>query len=165
MKPRLIIPALAGLALSAFLFPGEAPAECGPGPIIFKKSKGILQQSVAISTNILISPIYFLAITTGTSDCTNDGIIKREHEQSEFVAWNLENLSRDMARGQGSHLAALAGLMGCRPAVYPDFTRLAKANYARLFPVQERRADALLVELKREMASDPVLSAGCTRIS
>ena len=165
MKPRLMIPALAGLVLSVFLNPVQALAECGPGPIIVKKSRGIIQQTLAISTNVTIFPIYTLAITMGTSDCTNDGILKREHEQSEFVAWNLENLSRDIARGRGSHVAALAGLMGCRPALYPDFARLAQANYERLFPVQERRADDLLVELKREMASDPVLSAGCDRIS
>jgi len=86
---------------------------------------------------------------------------RREYEQRVFATLNLENLSQDMARGAGSYVETLAGLMGCPTALHGDFARLTQEQFGVLFPALDTRPEAMLSGLKRELVRHPNLATAC----
>jgi hypothetical protein len=53
----------------------------------------------------------FLSSTSGKSWFTEDGLIKTDHRVQAFMAFNIENIKHDMAKGQGEYLDSLSTLM------------------------------------------------------
>jgi hypothetical protein len=78
----------------------EKGAGCGLGKMLFEGKSGMVPHILAATTNGSSGNNTF-GITSGTSGCEADSVIKREHEQEVFVANNFDNLSQDMARGDG----------------------------------------------------------------
>lgn len=156
---------LAMLAMLAMLLTGASPAwaKCGPGPLVTMDNKGIVLQSIGATTNAILLPTQTLAITSGTSGCSNDGLVKEEYEQELFVAVNFGRLSGDIARGQGGYLDSLAELMGCERAAYPAFAALTQAHLQDLLDL-EAQPRAAVAHLRSAMTGHPMLGA-CTRIS
>jgi hypothetical protein len=62
-----------------------------------------------------------------------------------FVVSTFENLSQDMARGQGEYLASLVTMMGIPIQDQPAFFSLAQDRYRTLM---ERREDSPLAVIK-----------------
>jgi hypothetical protein len=75
-------------------------------------------------------------ISFGTSGCTNDGQVMAARKPDMFVASTFENLSEDLARGQGEHLASLGTMMGVSVEHQPAFFSLAQEPVSNL--VEER---------------------------
>ena len=147
-----------------------ARADCGPGPIVTQKNKKSLWQSLGASTNATFLPTQTFSITTGTSGCSNSGVIKKEYEQRLFVAVHMDNIQRQMARGQGAHLDALASLLGCRTEYHGHFAGMTRHKLGLLLPADapeesEIEPARLLARLKAEMRADRLLAGGCSRIS
>ncbi len=153
-----------GLALGSAI-PEARAADCAVGGFVVNKRTGIVEQVLAFSTNATFFLTYTGAITSGTSGCSNSGIIKREYEQEIFVTANYDALSSDLAQGQGQTVAALSALMGCRPALSGEFGRMAQAHFDRLVTGGPERAAGLLAELKDELRAHPALSQGCSRLA
>src|SRR5271156_1174771 len=120
-----------GLVLGS-VAPEVRAADCAVGGFVVNKRQGILTQLLAFTTNGTFFITYAGAITTGTSGCSNSGIIKRDVEQEVFVAANYDALSNDLAQGQGDRLSSLSSLMGCSTAQSGEFGRVAQANFNRL---------------------------------
>ena len=102
----------AGLAMAAN--PDTGPG-CGLGKLAwsdYKDQKEIAPQVLMATTNGTFGSTTF-GISSGTSGCTNDGKIMSEQKTTMFAQLNFENLSQEMAQGQGEHLASLATLDGC----------------------------------------------------
>jgi hypothetical protein len=76
-----------------------------------------------------------------------------------FVASTFENLSVDMAQGQGEHLASLVTMMGVPGEHQPAFFSLAQDRYRTLM---ERGEDSPLAVIKaiQEVAVGHPLLAG-----
>jgi len=165
MKKSLLFSAVLGVLVASLGVFGQAKANCGPGPVVTGMNKGMLQQSLGASTNATFLPTQTLAITSGTSGCSNSGVVIRDAEQRFFVAVNLANISQQMAQGGGSHLDSLAGLLGCPAELYPRFAGFTRRNFAALVPVEGTRPAELLTQLKRGMRSDPRFADSCSRIS
>jgi hypothetical protein len=150
------------------LFGGAAlagtDAGCGLGSVVFKGQKGMGPQILAATTNASFGSQSF-GITSGTSNCNADSVVKNDVEQKVFVAANLDNLSQEMAQGQGQYVSALAGLMGCPTAAQGEFAKLSQEKYGTLFPSSDVKAEAVLAGLKLEMGRHPWLAAACTRIA
>lgn len=165
MKRLLTLSVL--LAMFAYLpgLLGQAQAECGPGPLVVQNKKGSLLQSFGATTNASFLPTQTFAITSGTSGCSNSGIIKKDVEQRLFVAVHMDNIYQEMAQGGGSHLDALASLMGCQTVSYGRFAGVTRHNLGRLFPAGEVSPVELLARLKQTMRGDAALAQGCSRIS
>jgi len=101
----------AGLAIAAN--PDTGPG-CGLGKLAwsdYSHQKSIGPQVLMATTNGTFGSGTF-GISSGTSGCTNDGKVMAEHKTIMFAQLNFENLSQEMAQGQGEHLASLATLMG-----------------------------------------------------
>ena len=131
---------------------------CGLGYLLFQGQRGILPQILAATTNGTFGNQTF-GMTTGTSGCSPDGIVSREHETEVYAQATIENLSQEMAQGQGEHLASLATLMGVPGKLQPAFFQLTQEHYATLFPTAQNDSSAMLVALKSIMAADPVLAS------
>jgi len=102
----------AGFAMAA-ANPDTGPG-CGLGKLAwgdYAHQKNIAPQVLMATTNGTFGSQTF-GISTGTSGCTNDGKVMSEHKTTMFAQLNFENLSQEMAQGQGEHLASLATLMG-----------------------------------------------------
>lgn len=70
--------------------------------------------------------------TTGKSWYSEDGLLRPEQRPIAFTTSNYETVKRDIARGQGEHLASLATLLGVSPAHVNEFGLFAQARYAAL---------------------------------
>lgn len=159
---------IVGLSLAVAwgsLAPAAHAADCAVGGFVVNKRTGIVEQLLAFSTNGTFFITYSGAITSGTSGCSNSGIVKEEYEQRIFVTANYDALSADLAQGQGQHGTALAALLGCRPELRGEFVRVAQAHFAALVTGGPEQADALIAALKDELRVHPALSQGCSRLA
>jgi DUF3015 family protein len=158
-----------GIVLAVVLLAGMVreglAADCAVGGFVVNKRTGIIEQLLAFTTNGTFFITYAGAITTGTSGCSNSGIIKQEYEQQVFVAANYDALSGDMARGQGEYLAAMSALMGCPAALSGEFGQIARTHFDQIVSEAPGRAPALLAALKDAMRVHPALSASCARLA
>lgn len=162
MNPLFRSATLSALAIFCAV---PAWAFCGPGPVVTMNSKSIIVQSLGATINATFLPTQALAITSGTSGCTNSGLVLEEQEREEFVAHNIDNLAHDMAQGRGPYLETMAVLMGCRAETHGEFARFAQQSYARLFSEADTRPATLLARLRQHMARHAVLSGGCPGLS
>ncbi|MDC4224603.1 MAG: DUF3015 domain-containing protein [Candidatus Manganitrophus sp.] len=130
---------------------------CGVGTMIFKGQKGVVPQVLAATTNGTLGNQTF-GISTGTLGCTQDGVVKNEEKVNVFANANLDNLSQEMAQGQGEHLASLAALLGIPAEHQTDFYTMTQAKYTAIFPTEKTTSGEMLVALNQEMSTHPNLS-------
>jgi hypothetical protein len=83
---------------------------CGLGSIIFEGQNGLVSQTFAATSNGTFGNQTF-GITSGTSNCEEYKTFTYNEKLNTFVADNMDNLARDIARGQGEYLNTLAVLM------------------------------------------------------
>ncbi|TAJ10832.1 MAG: DUF3015 domain-containing protein [Nitrospirae bacterium] len=155
-----------GLALAAN--PDNGPG-CGLGKLVwseYKHQKNIAPQVLMATTNTGFGVLFTtqtFAISSGTSGCTNDGVVMAEHKAEVFAASNFEGLSQDMAQGRGEHLASLATLMGVPVEQQPAFFALSQERYRELLQAGQTSTAAMLTALHDAMAQHPVLAKVSTR--
>ena len=130
-------------------------AGCGLGSVVMGKDGN---QILAATTNGTFGNQTF-AITTGTLNCGKDSAVALGREAEAFAEANYASLMRQVAAGQGEHLAGFVTLVGCEPAA-PVFSR-AQAAQGRIF-VDEKTSPSQVVEnFRAVMAADPATAALC----
>ena len=102
-------------------------------------------------------------ISTGTSGCTNDGKVWAEQKTTVFAQLNFENLSQEMAQGQGEHLASLATLMGVPAEHHAAFFAMTQERYTSLVKTGEASPVAMVKAINDAIATHPVLAQVSTR--
>jgi hypothetical protein len=70
-----------------------------------------------VTTNGIFGSQTF-GISSGTSGCTNDGLIMK-NKHINLAKNASDNLAQEMAQGQGEHLAFLATLLGVPEEAQP----------------------------------------------
>jgi hypothetical protein len=133
---------------------------CGLGKLAWadlKRQKDIAPQVLMATTNGTFGSQTF-GISFGTSGCTNDGKVWAEHKTEHFVAATIDNLTEDMARGQGEHLAALALLLSVPPDHQQTFYALAQERYMEFMSRGETSPNALIKALGEAIAGYPVVA-------
>ncbi len=134
-------------------------AGCGLGSMV-PAWKNDITQVLAATTNGSTSNQTF-GITSGTLNCTDDGIVKLEKAQEVFVHYNHSGLEIEFAKGNGERIEAIATLLGC-PTHSKQIGELTKKNFASIVnPETSKSSQNLLRALKREIGNDPVLSLAC----
>lgn len=83
---------------------------CGLGSIAFEGQNGLFSQTFAATTNGTFGNQTF-GITSGTSNCEQYTTLVSNKKLNTFVADNMDNLARDIARGEGEYINTLAILM------------------------------------------------------
>lgn len=152
----------AGLAMAAN--PDTGPG-CGLGKLAwgdYKGQKEIAPQVMMATTNGTFGSNTF-GISFGTSGCTNDGKVMSEHKTTMFAQLNFENLSQEMAQGQGEHLASLATLMGVPAEHQAEFFVMTQERYTSLVKTGEASPVAMVKAINDAIATHPVLAQVSTR--
>jgi len=133
-------------------------AGCGLGSLVIKEKDRIPQIFAATSNATAYNQL--LGITTGTSNCTSSGVVKKEKEQEVFVHLNYNTLEREMASGKGEKLDTLSSLFGCSNS--KEFGVVAKSNFSKLFGSKDSSPTQLLSQLKEEVNKNETLKTVCS---
>jgi hypothetical protein len=147
-----------GIFFSAHAF--AADSGCGLGSVVIQKnSKGLQLLSMTTNTTFFSQP---LGITFGTSGCSSSGIVSNDQEIKNFVKYNQDDLSREMARGEGERLEVLAELHGCSSAnARTAFMGMTQKSYGRILPASNVDSDEVVVHIRDEMNRDSKLVELC----
>ncbi len=162
-----IIGLLAGVGI-AFASLGHAASgdddvgACGLGSAIWAGKSGIAPKVFALTTNGMASET--IAITAGTSGCSQDGVVKANWKLSSFVEDNKAKLARDISRGSGETLDAVAQLIGVTGQDKVAFVQTTRENMARIFPRDETSTKDILAGLRDVLASNDKLAGYAARI-
>jgi hypothetical protein len=153
---RKILIAVVISAVPAFAFAqANQIGTCGWGNKLFDGQSGMGPQILALTTNGT-SPNTF-SITTGTSGCTQDGVVKSAWKTAMFIDGNKDRLARDMSIGNGETLDSLAHLIGVREEDRAAFGLAVQANVSVIFPSGSTTSDSI-VALKQVLNSDRELA-------
>ena len=116
------------LVLTSFsVFADPKTDGCGLGWQVTKK-KTLMGTSTRFTTNFVVPPT--LGMTSGTLGCDRHSIVKKNMELIHFANANIENLSIEMAQGNGQFVEGFAKTMGCQDV--NEFTSVMKANYSSI---------------------------------
>lgn len=154
----LVLPAFA-LAAGKGMPKGKTypMAGCGLAYILFSEnnnSQGV--QILAGTTNNLYGTQSF-GITSGTSGCTEGGMVTASRESEVYAEVNFRQLQSDIAAGRGEYLSGLAGLLGVKEERKAEFFQLAQVRYSSLFPSAEAGSVELLSGLAKALEDHPEL--------
>jgi Protein of unknown function (DUF3015) len=164
LSKKLVAVALVGLFPLASMAAGENNiGTCGWGSKLFDGQRGVAPQVLGVTTNGTFGNQTF-GISSGTSGCTQDGVVKSNWKTAMFINGNKEKLARDMSIGHGETLDALAKLMGVRDEDKSAFFLATKENFARIYPGADVSADQILASLKQVLAQNTELAVYATTI-
>lgn len=127
--------------------------QCGWGSKIFDGQRGIAPQALAATTNINQTS----AITSGTSGCTQDGVVRSSWKTAAFIDSNMNKLARDISRGEGESLESLASLVGVNEKDNALFAKTLQENFDDIFISQNSDSNAVYSSIKSILASNKSL--------
>jgi len=155
MKKMLAIAALGLLPFgSAF---AAQDIGCGLGTELMKDQKGLIFRVLGATTNGTFGNQTF-GITSGTLGCAKNGVVASDARRSMFAAANVDQLSAEIAAGEGETLATLAALYNVDAADLAAFNALAQSQHAALFPNAQVTTGDVLAALEVAMARDARLA-------
>ena len=163
MKKLLGVVLALGLVLTSSVFSSTAMAQqnnigsCGWGSKLFDGQKGVFPQVLAVTTNGTSGNQTF-AISSGTSGCSQSGVVSSSWKTAMFIDSNMNKLAKDMSAGEGESLVSLASLMGIGEQDRPAFYAETKANFAQIFPKSDVSSKEVAASLKNVLANNAALS-------
>lgn len=132
-------------------------AGCGLGSIVMGRTGS---QVLAATTNA--TGVQAFGITTGTSNCAEDGVAMVDKEKEFFANANYESLMQEIAQGKGENLQAMASLYGCHGDA---FASSMKTHYTAIFPAKDTDSDAMLANIDDVVSSDAALQNACKDVN
>ncbi len=160
---RLVIAAAVLLTASTAFAAGEGlkgsgaygSAGCGLGSLVFGNQPGGVQILASTTNGTFASQTF--GITTGTSNC---GAGMFAPGTKNFVAANREVLAKDISRGTGEAIGALAVINHCADS--SKVGAALQANFSTIFPNESATSDQVTDAILKTLHSDA--SLGCGRI-
>lgn len=128
----------------------QGDAGCGLGSMVIQENTKVMQ-ILAATTNGTGGQIF--AISTGTSNCKSQQIVRNDRAIQYFTEANQSDLSREMAQGQGEKLQTLAALYGCQGDATRAFASKAQASYSAIVPSSDITATAMVQNMNNTIAS------------
>lgn len=159
----LVVVAFIGAQVGMVLAAGIADTGpgCGLGKEVWKNdpnTDNIGKQLLISTTNNPFIPLQAFAITTGSLGCKNNGKLWVQEKVNLFASANFENLTQEMAQGQGEHLASLATLMSVPADQHAAFFAMAQERFTSFATAEEPSPTLLVRTLNDGMAAHPVLA-------
>lgn len=139
--------------------PDNGPG-CGLGKLAWSDygaQKQIAPQVFMATTNGTFGSQTF-GISSGTSGCTNDGVIMK-NKHINLASGAFESLKQEMAQGGGEHLAALATLLGVPEEEQPLFFSVLQDKYTSLVRSEETTPLMMLQAMQEAIAAHPRLAS------
>ena len=154
-----------GMSGIAFGNPPNNGPGCGLGKLAWAETsvskENIAPQVMMATTNGTFGSQTF-GISSGTSGCSNDGKVWASEKVNVFTALNFDNLSQEMAQGQGEHLTSLATLMGIPQEQHQDFFAMTQEKYTILVQAGESSPKAVVKAMHDAMEGHTVLAQAIT---
>lgn len=160
MKKIIILSIMVFLPVMAF---AQNVGNCGWGSKLFDGQRGIAPQVLAVTTNGTSGNQTF-AITSGTSGCTQDGVVKSAWRTAAFIDNNMNRLARDISRGEGETLASLSELIGVAKADREVFATALQNNFDNIFAGENIDSNSVYTGIKNTLASNAVLADYSARL-
>lgn len=125
----IIISSSAAMAASARQNTG-----CGLGTVLWKNraDASILSQSLQATTNGLFGNQTF-GITSGTLECQSPSQAVQNERLNYFVRDNMDNLAKDIAKGNGESLETFAELLNIPAGERVAFYQKLQNNFQKVF--------------------------------
>ncbi|MGF1910706.1 DUF3015 domain-containing protein [Vibrio kasasachensis] len=156
MKKLLAVAALAAtLPLSQFAM-ADQDIGCGLGTMIFDGKSGKVFKVLGATTNGTSGNQTF-GITFGTLGCDGTGTISSSEKLALFIDGNMDNLARDIAKGEGETLATLSEVWGVQEADKAAFNTLAQENFAEVFKSENVTSQEVFANLNNLVAQNDAL--------
>jgi len=158
MTKKLLLVSAVMLAPLSSAFAVDNIGGCGWGSKLFSGQKGIVPQVLAVTTNGTSGNQTF-GITTGTSGCTQDGVVKSNWKTAMFIGNNMNKLARDMSVGNGEALDSLASLMNVSEQDRAEINSTLQAQFSSVFSSEEIQSEEVAANLRQVLSSSATLSA------
>lgn len=145
------------LPISAMAADSDNIGKCGWGSKLMEGNAGIAPQVLAVTTNGTSGNQTF-GITSGTSGCTKDGVVRSNWKTALFIDNNVNKLAHDTAKGSGESLDSLANLLNVEESDKAAFFEVAKNNFSSIFTSSDVSSKEVMSTLKNILASNDVLA-------
>jgi hypothetical protein len=153
LNKKLMVIALLGMIPVGAMAANNNIGSCGWGSKLMDGQSGIGPQVLGATTNGTSGNQTF-GITSGTSGCTQDGVVNSSWKTAMFIDGNKSKLARDMSTGSGETLESLANLIGVQEQDKAAFFRTTKDNFARIFPTADPTTDQVVASLKQVLSKN-----------
>lgn len=161
MKRNILV--LAALAALPSIAAADNVGSCGWGSKLFEGKRGVAYQVLAVTTNGTLGNQTF-GISSGTSGCTQDGVVSSSWKTAAFIDGNMNKLALDTSRGQGESLAALASLLKVKEADTQNFNIAMQKNFTTIFAKPEVTSTEVAAAVKQVLADDAALAQYSTNV-
>ena len=156
MKKNLFLIAACAM-LPSIALAADNVGSCGWGSKLFEGKRGIAPQVIAVTTNGTLGNQTF-GISSGTSGCTQDGLVSSSWKTAAFIDGNMNKLALDASRGQGESLESLASLIGVKDEDSQRFNVAMQKNFTTIFSNPETTSTEVAASMKRVLAADAALA-------
>jgi len=109
---------------------------CGLGYVAFKGQDGLMSQTAAATTNGTFGNQTF-GITSGTSECDQFKTFASNEKVNHFVAENMDNLAKDIAKGKGEYLNTLAVLLEVPETQRGEFYSKLQTHFTEIYATDQ----------------------------
>lgn len=156
MKKLLLGTLLTALSVNVF---AEAPGgpSCGWGNMLFKGQRGTASHLVASITNGTSGNATF-GMTSGTNGCSTKGALTYGGKPMLIVSSMLDELSEDMAKGNGEALTTYAMVLGVQPQDRAHFAAVTHAHFSEIFSSASVTAEQVQAATLTVMKNDARLA-------
>ncbi|KOO06272.1 DUF3015 domain-containing protein [Vibrio hepatarius] len=158
MKKLLAVAALASTLPLSNVAMADSDIGCGLGTMVFDGKSGKVFKVLGATTNGTSGNQTF-GITFGTLGCDGSGTINSAQKLALFIDGNMDNLARDIAKGEGETLATLSEVWGINEADKSAFNELAQQNFAEVFKSENVTSQEVFTNLNTLVAGDDALAA------
>jgi Protein of unknown function (DUF3015) len=162
MNKKIIFSLVLAVA-PANVFAADNVGGCGWGSKLFTGQKGVFPQILAVTTNGTSGNQTF-GISSGTSGCSQDGMVTSAWKTAAYVDGNMNKLALDLSRGEGESLDSLAQLVGVDAADRAEFALTLKENFSTIFPSESVTSEQVVVALRGVVASNADLAKYAAQI-
>jgi len=155
MKKLIVTAALVLIPMSQAM--ADQDIGCGLGSMVFEGQSGLGPKVLGATTNGTSGNQTF-GITFGTLGCSSNGAITSRETLALFIDGNMDNLARDIAKGQGETLATLSEVWGIDAQDQAAFSSFTQANFAKVFNSGNVTSQQVLNNLNALLAQDANLA-------
>jgi hypothetical protein len=156
MKKLIAIAALSILPFTNAM--ADSDIGCGFGTMVMAGQEGKLFKVLGATTNGTSGNQTF-GITFGTLGCNGSDTVTSTAKVSLFIDGNMDNLARDMSKGEGETLSTLAEVWGVQAEDQAAFNEVAQAHFSEVFTSENVTSQAVLENLNTLISNNEKLSA------
>jgi hypothetical protein len=90
--------------------------------------------------------------------CDGTGPVTSSEKLALFIDGNMDNLARDMSKGEGETLSTLATVWGVAEQDQATFNEVAQGNFSEVFTSENVTSQAVLENLNSLMSNNVALA-------